>query len=122
MKENLICIRFINQLKDLEAINQIKAEHLMYFHIPNGGSRKSSLEGYQFKIIGVLPGVADYQFMWSDGSLTKIGFIEFKTAKGKQQPTQKAFEEKCKLLNIPYEIARSTEDGINILKEWQILK
>lgn len=122
MSENLICIRFVNQLKELQALNQLAVNHFDFFHIPNGGSRKSSIEGYHFKLLGVKPGVPDYMFSWSDGDTPDFGFIEFKTKKGTLSKSQKEFKEKCRFMNVKNEMARSEEDGINILKQWGVLK
>tara|TARA_Y100000310_G_C20442258_1_gene696669 strand:+ start:169 stop:537 length:369 start_codon:yes stop_codon:yes gene_type:complete len=122
MSENTICTTFVNQIKFLQEMNQQAAQELVYFHVPNGGSRKSSFEGYNLKKMGLLPGVADYIFMWRINSLTKVGFIEFKTKKGKQTDTQKEFEKRSNALHIPYELARSEKEGIDILIKWGIFK
>ena len=120
--ENTICTAFVNQIKFLQQMNQQAVEELIYFHIPNGGSRKSAFEGYNFKKMGLLPGVADYIFMWRSGSLTKVGFLEFKTQKGKQTTSQKEFEKQSNALNIPYELVRSEKEGIDILIKWGVFK
>jgi len=122
MKEDLICTRFVNYLKSLISVKQQKVDNLIYFHIPNGGSRKSSIEGYKFKLMGVLPGVPDYQFIWKKNGETKFGFIEFKTEKGRQSESQKQFEADCLDVGAPYAIARSSDQGIQILKDWGVLK
>ena len=121
MKEDQICKQFISCLRSYENLNQIIVDELSYFHIPNGGKRNPA-EGKKFKDMGVLPGVPDYQFMWVSGGVFNIAYIEFKTAIGTQQKSQKDFEAKCKKMNIPYEIARSSDDGIGILKKWRILR
>lgn len=122
MSEKMICIKFVNYLKSLIVLNQLNVKYFDFFHIPNGGARKSSIEGYHFKIMGVRPGVADYQFIWSDGTYPEYGFIEFKTPKTYQTEKQKEFQELCKIMNIKYAIAKSDHQGIEILKQWRVLK
>ena len=72
--------------------------------------------------MGVLPGIPDYQFIWKDNNLVKLGFLEFKTLKGTLSVNQKVLKESIGKMNIPYEIARSVDDGVNILKKWGIIK
>lgn len=122
MREDQICKLFIKQLRVFETLGEVKAKELVYYHVPNGGSRKTQLEGYNFKKLGVKAGVPDYQFIWTQGSFPQMGFIEFKTQKGRLTDSQKEFQQKCIALKIPYEIARSVDDGLGILKKWEVLK
>lgn len=80
------------------------------FSIPNGGSRNAR-EGKILKAEGVMAGVADLQIISQD----KMFFIEMKTAKGRQNANQKAFEEKVNKLGFKYFICRSFDDFQNIV-------
>jgi len=115
MSEGMICRQFVAQLKFLE-LNPKKP--FVWFHVANEGKNvKNPIFGANLKRAGKKNGAPDYVFLWENGG----GFIEFKTFKGKLSKDQKEFEAECILKNIPYCIARSTDEGINILKEWGIL-
>ncbi len=87
------------------------------FHIDNGGKMSPAM-GQLKKDMGVRPGVGDLGVMMRGG---RFGFIEMKTGTRKQSQEQKDFEEICIMLRFPYEIARSLDDVIDILKNWGCL-
>lgn len=95
-----------------QIVNYLRASGYLVFAIANGGSR-NAIEGANLKKEGVLAGVADLQVLLNNG---KSLFLEVKTEKGKQQQTQKDFEERCKELGHNYHIVRSIEDVINVLQ------
>ncbi len=68
--------------------------------------------------MGKISGCADYLFLGPNGG----GAIELKSEKGKQQENQVLFQRWCEKTNVPYHIARSEEEGVDILKEWGVLK
>jgi len=100
------------------------------FAIPNGGAR-SKVEAGIMKIEGVLAGVSDLFIMKNkinSGILAMISyevkadthglFIEMKTPEGKQTPSQKAFQIKCKEKDYQYSICRSLDEFMEVVKEY----
>ena len=66
------------------------------FHVPNENQHK-------LINIGVLPGVSDLVMT----CLGKTFFVEVKDEKGRQQPSQKKFEQHCKDAGYQYILVRS---------------
>lgn len=77
------------------------------FAIPNGG-RRDAVTGAKLKAEGVTAGVADMIILLPIGNAL---FVEVKTAKGRQSPEQKAFQERVEKLGFNYVIWRSVEDA-----------
>ena len=77
------------------------------FAIPNGG-RRDAVTGAKLKAEGVTAGVADMIILLPIGNVL---FVEVKTAKGRQSPEQKAFQERVESLGFNYVIWRSVEDA-----------
>lgn len=77
------------------------------FAIPNGG-RRDAVTGAKLKAEGVTAGVADMIILLPFGNVL---FVEVKTAKGRQSPEQKAFQERVESLGFNYVIWRSVEDA-----------
>lgn len=102
-------------------VNYIRsvAPDLVFFHVPNGGKRSKSEAG-RFKAMGVLAGVADLIFWWSDHYETKTGAIEIKTDKGSLQPSQKEFRDRFLSIGGKYALARSIDDVRAIFADWGI--
>jgi len=86
---------------------EFKTSEAIIFAVPNGGAR-SIVEGKILKATGVLAGVADLIIM----APNRIAFIELKTEKGRQQPTQKEFQQICKEFGHPYYLCRSLQEFI----------
>ena len=76
---------------------------LLIYSVPNGGIR-TQRNARTLKAEGALAGVADLVVVNGKGEHL---YLEMKTPKGRQSETQKAFEEKCKTLNVPYKVIRS---------------
>lgn len=77
------------------------------FAIPNGG-RRDAVTGAKLKAEGVTAGAADMIILLPIGNVL---FVEVKTAKGRQSPEQKAFQERVESLGFNYVIWRSVEDA-----------
>ena len=77
------------------------------FAIPNGG-RRDAVTGAKLKAEGVTAGAADLIILLPIGNVL---FVEVKTAKGRQSPEQKAFQERVESLGFNYVIWRSVEDA-----------
>ena len=85
---------------------------------PNAAKRSMQLAS-RMKREGMKPGVADLQIMLPGG---RSCWLEMKTAKGRQSPEQKNFEQICLKLHHAYAIARSFDEAVAIFKLWGVLK
>ena len=83
------------------------------FSVPNGGSR-NALEAANLKREGALAGVSDLIIVAERAVL----FIEMKTAKGRQQPSQVAFQQVVERLGHTYKICRSLTDFQLTIERW----
>lgn len=92
---------------------RVAAPELCVFAVPNGGYRHPA-EARKMKGTGVMAGVADLCVMGPGF----VGWIELKTKTGRQQPSQKTFEDTCKRLDIPYALCRSIEDVEATVRGW----
>ena len=89
------------------------------FAIPNA-ARRNPLLASRMKAEGLRAGVADICVMMPKG---QCGWLELKAGtKGRQSDAQKGFEAICKRLGHDYELARSLDEAIAILKRWGALK
>lgn len=93
---------------------KIQYPRYIIFAVPNGGTRNKKEMIWMLRE-GILPGAADLCICGDRG---KILFVEMKTKTGKQNPNQKAFEQKVKELGFEYMVCRSLEDFIKTVREW----
>ena len=82
------------------------------FAIPNG-ERRDAVTGAKLKAEGVTAGAADLIILLPIGNTL---FVEVKTAKGRQSPAQKAFQERVESLGFNYVIWRSIDDVAKFIK------
>ena len=83
------------------------------FSVPNGGSR-NALEAANLKKEGALAGVSDLIIVAQGAVL----FVEMKTAKGRQQASQIAFQETVERLGHSYKVCRSLTDFQLTVERW----
>jgi hypothetical protein len=88
--------------------------NILCFAIPNGQAR-NALIGKYLKAEGVLAGASDLIVVLNN----KVLFVEVKTPNGRQQPTQKDFENKLKELGQDYRIVRSLDEFIKLIEEYK---
>jgi hypothetical protein len=114
--EALIQFRFADSLRALSLENKLKC---IWFSVCNelGGDKKNNHRGAYLQGLGKIAGTADMIFLWETGS----GCIEFKSKTGRQTEEQKLFEKWCEAHRVKYRIAKSTEEALNILKEWELI-
>jgi hypothetical protein len=105
-------------MKDLEHQIQwsicqyLDYKKVFYFAVPNGSLRNIGV-AKKLKQEGVKAGVSDLIILLPN----RVLFIEVKTDKGKQQNTQKEFQNKVQELGFEYYIVRSVNDIELLLKE-----
>ena len=107
----------ILQVQVLEVI-AYKGKRTFAFAIPNAGNRGLATAA-RMKAEGLTAGVADLCVMLQGG---RVGWLEIKTAKGKQSNSQKGFAAVCAELGHPYALVRSLNEAISVLREWGALK
>lgn len=88
------------------------APHVVYFHVPNGGSRNAA-EGARFKAIGVKAGVPDLMFL----AHQRFYCLEFKEpgGKGVLSAAQRAMH--ARLIDAGA-TALATVDSLDDAKNW----
>jgi hypothetical protein len=105
----------------------------VWFPVPNGTDVGAKMGGL-FKRQGkVKAGVSDFIFMWGAspfdrivrakglGMMATCGAIELKAGDNGPSDDQLIFAGDCRLLGIPYRIARSVDEVVAILIEWDRL-
>jgi len=105
------------QVQVLKVIS-LQGRRAYAFAIPNAGTRGPAMANY-LKREGLTAGIADLCIMLPGG---KVGWLELKTATGRQSAQQSAFELTCIGLDHPYALVRSLDEAIAILKQWGALK
>ncbi|MDE6338672.1 MAG: VRR-NUC domain-containing protein [Muribaculaceae bacterium] len=80
---------------------------------PNAG-RRSIVTGARFKAEGLTAGVADLSLYYKGKTL----FIEMKTPKGRQSPSQKEWQQTIEAQGFRYVICRSFEDFTKLINEY----
>ncbi len=114
--EAKICYSFARELRSLTRADLFDC---VWFSVPNEyAGRKLNIFGAMLRSLGKFNGVSDYIFLWETGCCC----IEFKTPVGKLSDDQLKYKEWCRLKKVPYYVARSKEDGLNILKNYGLIK
>lgn len=94
-----------------------KHPYVMVYHCPNGGKR-NPIEGRRFKERGVLSGVPDlHVFVRS-----RLHFLELKFGKNDLTPEQREFFAWAQNHRIPCEVARTQDQVMSILEEWNAVR
>lgn len=112
--EQQMCIEFANKLRALELEGKVKC---VWTHVPNEiGYTNNKIAQTIYaaaKAMGMIVGTTDYVFLGSNSSVA----MEAKSKTGKQHQGQKDFETWCVSKSVPYEIFRTADEGIEILKK-----
>lgn len=94
-----------------EIVKYLRGNKIMCHSVPNeGAGRDGAIRTAQLITTGLYPGVGDLIVWWNSPKGTVVGYLEVKTATGRQSDRQKRFEEKCIEKGIPYHVVRSVED------------
>jgi len=80
----------------------------LLFAVPNGGSRNKREAGIM-KGEGVTAGVSDVILLYPSGGFHSL-CVEFKTEKGRQQPSQKEWQGLAEKAGNKYIVCRSFDD------------
>ena len=104
---------------------------IMAHSVPNEAGGRSRIEQTQLVSAGLVSGVADMIVWWPHHSLIErgfipthkqqsypvtIGYVEFKTATGRQSDRQKAFQELCATHGVEYALVRSIQDMEELIR------
>lgn len=89
---------------------------MLMFAVPNGGSRRR-IEAAIMKGEGVTAGVADILFLYPNEQYHGL-CIEMKSKTGKQQESQKRFQQAVEAQGYQYAIVRSLEEFIELVKKY----
>ena len=101
-----------------DIVKFLRGQGIFTFSIPNeGAGRGGAIRTAQLITMGLFPGVADLCVWWPTSHGTVVGYLEVKTATGRQSERQKHFQEMCENHGIPYAVVRSVEDVKRILEE-----
>lgn len=107
--------------RDVVQYLKLQYPNLLFLAVPNGGSRHPA-EAAKLKGMGVLPGVADIIMIWHRDShyieQPQIGAIELKVGRNKQTPSQIEFQKRWETCGGKYQVCRSLDEVIAVLKEW----
>jgi len=87
--------------------------------VPNGGSRRSAIEGANLKRVGLLAGMPDLMII-QPGSIVR--FIEVKSPTGRTQPEQQAMHAAFAAKGISFAVVRSLADVEAALFCWGLKK
>lgn len=121
--EDTEAYRFANALRAavlegrLHAVWTHPANELAGFTTVANGKRRVPLAVAIAKALGLITGSSDYWFCWSSGS----GLIEFKSATGSLSPSQRDMRDWCEAQGVRFVVARSCEQGLEILRGWGVL-
>lgn len=117
--EYKICVEFRSWLMGQQLNNKCIAT---WRHNQNESNQKKGASWKFWNLqrnMGKFAGIPDYTFCWKNGCLE----LEIKDGdKGKQSEAQKEYEEWCALCDVPYEIAKSVDEAIQIVYEYGIVK
>lgn len=89
---------------------------LLLFAVPNGGAR-SRVEAAVMKGEGVTAGVADVLLLYPSSGYHGL-CVEFKTPKGRQQPSQQLWQKHVEQAGYKYVVVRSFEVFVITIKEY----
>lgn len=108
--EDRECLRFANIMRQMTIEGTYQG---VWLHIPNEGKRHR-ITGAISRALGLIPGAADYLFVNDVGA----AFLEFKSDKGRQNDNQRAFQVWCDAAGVRYEVVRSADEGLSMLRQW----
>ena len=101
-----------------DIVKHLRSKGTFVHSVPNeGAGRGGAIRTAQLITMGLFPGVGDLVVWWNTPSGTKVGYLEVKTATGRQSDRQKHFQEMCETNGIPYKVVRSVGEAEEYRKE-----
>jgi hypothetical protein len=110
--EHLIQVRLCDYLA------YAKRPDVYFFAVPNQSNRHIS-NAARMKAEGVRSGISDLIFMLPAG---RVAFLEMKKPGGSLSDTQKNFRDICLALGHTWGLAKSVDEALALLTEWDALK
>ena len=104
--------------RSIAAYLTIAAPKALWFAVPNGEARSKATAG-RLKAQGVRAGVADLCFVLRDGT---AAFMELKVNGNRQSAAQLVFEQRCIEAGVPYVVATSFDQAVEIFKGWGVVR
>lgn len=89
---------------------------ILLHHSPNGGRRRL-IEAKRFKAMGTRNGFPDLILCVPNGQYHGL-FIELKSAKGVQRPTQKAMQQALEWAGYRYVVVRALDSFMECIKSY----
>lgn len=105
------------QVAIVQFLQLMAHKDVIWYHVPNGEKRSKRTAG-RLKAMGVVPGVPDLAFVLPDG---RAAYMELKAPKGRMEPAQRDFREKCLARGIPHAVCADLKTALAVLVEWGIL-
>ena len=100
-----------------DIVKYLRSHKIFCHSVPNeGAGAGGKIRTAQLITMGLFPGVGDLVVWWHEKDRIRIGYLEVKTATGRQSDRQKHFQELCETQNIPYHLVRSVDDVICYMK------
>lgn len=94
-----------------EIVKYLQGKEIFTHSVPNeGAGRANAVRTAQLVTMGLFSGVGDLVVWWNTAGGVRIGYLEVKTATGRQSDRQKHFQDLCESHGIPYRVVRSVED------------
>lgn len=101
----------------LQHLNLTGVPGLLWFHPANEGKR-SLVNGFYLKSLGMLPGVADLVLVHEG----RTYFLEIKAAGGRLSDAQREFAGRATAAGARWAVAYSIDAAITILRDWQLIR
>lgn len=99
-----------------------RTDGVLYFAVPNG-LVSDPISVAQMKAQGLLPGVADLiLFIPQPDGKAHPFCLELKSETGRQASEQRAFEQSCVEIGVPYALADNIDEALAILLAWGALQ
>lgn len=101
-----------------DRLREFARPDVWWTHFP-AGEHRSEVAGARLKRMGLRRGVPDYIFWLPNG---RTAFLELKVGKGRLSPEQTAFMDAMVGRGHVYQVARSGQEAVEILRGWGILE
>jgi len=102
-----------------QIVSALSLAGVYVFMVPNDAAGKTNMaKAGRMKAMGLRAGISDLIVMSADG---RAHFLEVKTATGVLSPAQIRFSELCIKKGWKYEVCRSVNEAMDIVRKWGIV-